>query len=71
MTNLKNIQIGNTITVIKLEYNPISIDTKKELTAIAVLLGGYNSHGRAIPIEKYNELKAQFESIKDELKTLL
>lgn len=71
--NLKNFNIGNKVSKLTLEHesterNPNSRD---EVIAIAILLGGYNELGREIPLEVYEEIKGRFNECIHDLKSLL
>lgn len=43
----------------------------KQVVALYVLLGGYNSNGRNIPVEKYHELKEKFFDLINETANLI
>lgn len=72
-TTLKKLIIGKTTSTIIVEHSDTnkSISSFDEVTAIAILLGGYNRFGRKIDVIKYQKIKTEFDSCVAEIKALL
>jgi len=46
-------------------------DAELEFKALAVLMGGYNQYGRAVELEKYEQVKKRFDQALCDMKKLL
>lgn len=72
-TNLKKMEMGKTFTTFKVEHSNSdrSEFVENELIAIAILLGGYNEFGRKVDLQKYREVKEEFDSCIEDMRRLL
>lgn len=72
-TFLKKLNIGKTTSTITVEHDNTdkSVLPLNEITAIAILLGGYNEFGRKIKLQEYQRIKEQFDYCIAEIKGLL
>ncbi len=74
---LKTIKVKDTVTVITLEHDSTKqrrangIKIESDIKALAILLGGYNAHGRSVDYDQYIEIKNRFDECVTDLKYLL
>lgn len=68
---LKTLKFGKTTSDIKLEHDVLDSQEKTNITALAILLGGYNEYGRGIPVGKYQEIRSKFGDCIKEIASLL
>jgi hypothetical protein len=62
---LKGEKVGVTTTKITLQHNRLGSDDyiEKELHALFLLLGDFNTYGGEIEPEKYRELRKRFDTL--------